>query len=144
MPSRAYTSLLLTNKSALDALDICVNALSGLYLIVTYDQDCDYKGIDFRCQCPLGLIPHCYEIKEKTYNWFCEVSMPSRAYTSLLPGRKWRDEFYPQRVNALSGLYLIVTHSQVTSFMSKYNGVNALSGLYLIVTARYYEACLAG
>ena len=85
MPSRAYTSLLLTNKSALDALDICVNALSGLYLIVTFDQDCDYKGIDFRCQCPLGLIPHCYnDYEEIDLRANRTVSMPSRAYTSLL------------------------------------------------------------
>ena len=94
-------------------MDYCVNALSGLYLIVTMlfkDIEClrtnvsmpsraytsllqlcrrtSKKYNDKMCQCPLGLIPHCYEIKEKTYNWFCEVSMPSRAYTSLLPGRK--------------------------------------------------------
>ena len=96
-----------------------VNALSGLYLIVT-------------------------AIAAGAIGVGCAVSMPSRAYTSLLLTNKSALDALDICVNALSGLYLIVTHSQVTSFMSKYNGVNALSGLYLIVTARYYEACLAG
>ena len=66
-------------------MDYCVNALSGLYLIVTMlfkDIEClrtnvsmpsraytsllqlcrrtSKKYNDKMCQCPLGLIPHCY------------------------------------------------------------------------------------
>ena len=36
------------------------------------------------CQCPHGLIPHCYK-DLADLDWYkIEVSMPSRAYTSLL------------------------------------------------------------
>ena len=86
MPSRAYTSFLLT--------------------MITVD----YKDSHFVCQCPLGLIPHFYEAykAKKKLNAYCvnalsglylistgrsraswrrrnqNVSMPSRAYTSFL------------------------------------------------------------
>ena len=64
---------------------ICVNALSGLYLIVTL------HGAQGRCRC-IG------------------VSMPSRAYTSLLHDvESLVEAAETPRVNALSGLYLIVT-----------------------------------
>ena len=60
--------------------------------------------------------------------------MPSRAYTSLLPSAVLSANPKAYRVNALSGLYLIVTHGEKgRSFMEK-RCVNALSGLYLIVT----------
>ena len=37
------------------------------------------------CQCPLGLIPHFYEMYALTVLVSnCKVSMPSRAYTSFL------------------------------------------------------------
>ena len=40
---------------------ISVNALSGLYLIVTQSsrENCTHLKVAM-CQCPLGLIPHCY------------------------------------------------------------------------------------
>ena len=64
------------------------------------------------CQCPLGLIPHFYlntEIKKREENGWT-VSMPSRAYTSfLLICNDTDDSCVRNRVNALSGLYLIST-----------------------------------
>ena len=91
---------------------MCVNALSGLYLISTKRKpgkedlcpslvsmpsraytsflqrgECiDVMHDDLRCQCPLGLIPHFYT---KLFMLYLEssrsiVSMPSRAYTSFL------------------------------------------------------------
>ena len=48
------------------------------------------------CQCPLGLIPHFYNIKEDIVMMQNNVSMPSRAYTSFLPDKyvdkMWLDE----------------------------------------------------
>ena len=90
---------------------LCVNALSGLYLIST--TDCIF------------------------WYWvFSKVSMPSRAYTSFLLWRIGKESFIhiSVSVNALSSLYLISTlhllsGSEIISF-----GVNALSGLYLIST----------
>ena len=87
-----------------------VNALSGLYLIVTASGSLFIAMLTL-CQCPLGLIPHCYSViywsltrDVKCVNalsglylivtlmirWYQQrtrkdVSMPSRAYTSLLP-----------------------------------------------------------
>ena len=41
-----------------------------------------------KCQCPLGLIPHCYgDIIDIPFAQVAPVSMPSRAYTSLLQRR---------------------------------------------------------
>ena len=37
------------------------------------------------CQCPLGLIPHFYDIGNLKRIENHIVSMPSRAYTSFLP-----------------------------------------------------------
>ena len=86
MPSRAYTSLLLS-----------VWQLNLLKRLGT-------------CQCPLGLIPHCYAENFKKMVDNAElVSMPSRAYTSLLQGMFEFMGFREYCVNALSGLYLIVT-----------------------------------
>ena len=85
MPSRAYTSLLRMIKIAtIKELTLGVNALSGLYLIVTKLRKKLIIGF-VRCQCPLGLIPHCYPDVNDVMNFILNVSMPSRAYTSLLP-----------------------------------------------------------
>ena len=60
-----------------------VNALSGLYLISTFNFYKIEMGM-YECQCPLGLIPHFYaDTKVSTEQTGC-VSMPSRAYTSFL------------------------------------------------------------
>ena len=60
------------------------NALSGLYLISTKDYQTHSICI-LKFQCPLGLIPHFYQIMYLVVgllrSW---VSMPSRAYTSFL------------------------------------------------------------
>ena len=63
--------------------------------------------------------------------------MPSRAYTSFLQGMNMLPKIITDAsVNALSGLYLISTESELTQFALKDTlGVNALSGLYLISTA---------
>ena len=60
MPSRAGASLLL----------FCL------------EYKVDPKAV---CQCPLGLVPHCYLEAAKEYGDIIDiVSMPSRASTSLL------------------------------------------------------------
>ena len=58
------------------------NALSGLSC---YDAEEQKYVMLFRCQCPLGLIPHFYELKHFDPKMeYPPVSMPSRAYTSFL------------------------------------------------------------
>ena len=68
MPSRAYTSFLLTTlRSLIISMSvICVNALSGLYLISTMDTIVPEMMDLMLCQCPLGLIPHFYGTPSKT------------------------------------------------------------------------------
>ena len=81
MPSRASTSLLQINE----------NKCPMLYN---------------KCQCPLGLVPHCYQLaaagltKEGMF-----VSMPSRAVTSFLlyPFKKLGFMRFPEPVFA--GIY---------------------------------------
>ena len=60
MPSRAYTSFLLTVRQVMWALRMKP------------------------CQCPLGLIPHFYMSGRRDIFINFYVSMPSRAYTSFL------------------------------------------------------------
>ena len=61
--------------------------------------------------------------------------MPSRAYTSFLPGRSfWNLPEGTYGFNALSGLYLISTLMIFISLNSPLKCFNALSGLYLIST----------
>ena len=63
---------------------MCVNALSGLYLISTFPLT-TLNSNPYLCQCPLGLIPHFYGYLDSvTANNVSGVSMPSRAYTSFL------------------------------------------------------------
>ena len=88
----------------------CVNALSGLYLISTWNPDVS-RMVLTTCQCPLGLIPHFYAKNE------------SSGIQRLI-----------ERVNALSGLYLISTNNYHICKINVNNSVNALSGLYLIST----------
>ncbi len=65
---------------------IGVNALSGLYLISTSNWGMTKEGTPCMCQCPLGLIPHFYgKHPVSDGSAYCNVSMPSRAYTSFLP-----------------------------------------------------------
>ena len=96
-----------------------VNALSGLYLIST-----------------------CYLSINELKLWD-SVSMPSRAYTSFLPGDPDDGPHYhPEGVNALSGLYLISTKQKTFPSCLNYTCVNALSGLYLISTMTVELSCL--
>ena len=64
------------------------------------------------CQCPLGLIPHCYD----------ELA---RAFV----------ETFEFRVNALSGLYLIVT------YFSNCGGLNVI---FVSMPSRAYTSLLRG
>ena len=59
--------------------------LSGLYLISTDGTSISAERNFSVCQCPLGLIPHFYK-NDRFYSReeVCNVSMPSRAYTSFL------------------------------------------------------------
>ena len=66
MPSRAYTSFLQEySRGEMIPMDLCVNALSGLYLISTKEIFMN-KIVSNVCQCPLGLIPHFYGTPSKT------------------------------------------------------------------------------
>ena len=65
MPSRASTSLLHE---------------------MIYENSLAVKS---KCQCPHGLVPHCYKVLMKTAaEQYEDVSMPSRASTSLLQGNR--------------------------------------------------------
>ena len=56
---------------------------SGLYLISTRVNSRKVTRFD-ECQCPLGLIPHFYNLFNDAAVNNYGVSMPSRAYTSFL------------------------------------------------------------
>ena len=81
MPSRANASLLLVTPE-------------DMPMVVT------------TCQCPLGLMPHCYSRGEMIPMDLFVVSMPSRANASLLPylitpdGGNWVSVSMPSRANA--------------------------------------------
>ena len=76
--------------------ELCVNALSGLYLISTSEYQ-KLRSLQKVCKCPLGLKPHFY--------------MKSTAkYIKPYMG-----------VNALSGLYLISTENVKTMKEDVYN-----------------------
>ena len=109
MPSRAYTSLLLEFVGT-DHGDIHVSMPSRAYTSLLRRKRASRSRIVIWCQCPLGLIPHCYDdamlvsvkfiagvnalsglylivtyfATSKTVSGKLYVSMPSRAYTSLL------------------------------------------------------------
>ena len=85
MPSRAYTSLLLVASGPVHSLKLRVNALSGLYLIVTLALVCldAVMSICVNALSGLYLIVTCLIVRIAS--------------------------FVNSRVNALSGLYLIVT-----------------------------------
>ena len=117
MPSRAYASLLRDALAKLEfSSDKCVNALSGWYLIATKESltaRLPETGVSmpsrastsllratvlcqsswgYTCQCPLGLVPHCYVRSAVVHSVNKDgVSMPSRASTSLLLFRSVKD-----------------------------------------------------
>ena len=86
MPSRASTSLLpistLTEEQGYVQVCQCPH---GLVPHCYRDGEAILKRYPEACQCPHGLVPHCYHIKlPYLYRVACSVSMPSRASTSLL------------------------------------------------------------
>ena len=108
MPSRAYTSFLLTLlKHLLNALSMCQCPL-GL-IPHFYERTFMHWPKSQLCQCPLGLIPHFYQDPETGEDVYDPVSMPSRAYTSFLHREGLKATTSRKGVNALSGLYLIST-----------------------------------
>ena len=65
----------------------CVNALSGLYLIVTDEDDFDADTDDDVSMPSRAYTSLLRDVDSlNTLLGFVEVSMPSRAYTSLLRG----------------------------------------------------------
>ena len=98
------------------------------------NHESQYAAFFDACQCPHGLVPHCYEDGSGRSQILSVVSMPSRASTSLLPQSLSSLRLGEDDVNALTGLYLIVTQCVLPHYVRHIACVNALSGLYLIVT----------
>ena len=90
MPSRASTSLLLFRSvKDLRVINSYVSMPSRASTSLLPAILGNIGRMTSLCQCPLGLVPHCYPILYKEWN-LCSffVSMPSRASTSLLLSRK--------------------------------------------------------
>ena len=110
MPSRAYTSLLLSGCDPYSSDLISVSMPSRAYtsllpLSVSVEIHCMircqcphglvphfYAGDKYEarlewcaCQCPHGLVPHFYSLLQYLSRISIRVSMPSRASTSFLP-----------------------------------------------------------
>ena len=107
MPSRAYASLLLADNLQIRTCIVCVNALTGLCLIATGNVRTNDLTIDQVCQCPHGLMPHCY----LTDNYYlinvcqCPHGLMPHCYSRLcINTMAWQTS-----VNALTGLCLIAT-----------------------------------
>ena len=141
---------------------ICVNALTGQYLIVTQRHGTEKKGIRTvsmpsrasisllrgstlqnllisyfrRCQCPHGLVSHCYKnkppysMRRSQVQCQCPHGLVSHCYKNVEP------DFIASIicVNALTGQYLIVTWISRPYWEILGECVNALTGQYLIVT----------
>ena len=84
MPFRACTSFLLENKECkliVEYVSMPSRACTSLLLYMEHKEGADVLV----CQCPLGLIPHCYMMLSRWLKLLKHsVSMPSQAYTSLL------------------------------------------------------------
>ena len=83
-----------------------------------------------KCQCPLGLVPHCYVITAVVNGDRLSVSMPSRASTSLLHNDvRLMIHYYQQRVSmpsrASTSLLRDSSGKKKENFSRR---VNALSG----------------
>ena len=106
MPSRASTSLLLCHISMVRVYDRRVSmpsrASTSLLRNTPFDVFCDWE----RCQCPHGLVPHCYTkcAWRKRNTTPSGVSMPSRASTSLLLSKAERGARYGLRCQCPHGL----------------------------------------
>ena len=86
------------------------------------------------CYCPIGLLPHFYDMMTLCYENFgryqCPHGLMPHFYVQVL---RWSVSQDGSRVNALSDLCLIST--ELGNFSPRLKrGVNALTGLYLIST----------
>ena len=122
-------------------IKLCVNALSGCYLISTLSCAENIRNPNFKCQCPLGLLPHFYVKNTFEHIFSCFVSMPSRAVTSFLRYLRLLERSSFLCVNALSGCYLISTLNILNHIWHRKLCVNALSGCYLISTCGRSSSC---
>ena len=118
--------------------DICMEshviALPGCYLISTVNKSELIGILYWLCQCPLGLLPHFYDMMTLCYENFgryqCPHGLMPHFYVQVL---RWSVSQDGSRVNALSDLCLIST--ELGNFSPRLKrGVNALTGLYLIST----------
>ena len=160
MPSRALTSLLLLFEMYINNGKYSVNALTGFNLIATKTQithlDLPLRSINALAgfnliateldatefpkrnayQCPRGLQPHCYIEFAAAVLQDTQVSMPSRASTSLLQYGEPAPEYWRHdRINALAGFNLIATYRHFRSVLEKRKDcINALAGFNLIAT----------
>ena len=104
MPSRASTSLLLVMMAGIGAIASAVSMPSRASTSLLHRLKILLISENILCQCPLGLVPHCYLyhiLSSVENNW---VSMPSRASTSSLPIKsRYLRYFVRAGVNALSG-----------------------------------------
>ena len=136
MPSRASTSLLLEDfVEFIDNL-YCVNALSGQYLIATTDMiNEEEKEVLKLCQCPLGLVPHCYMIAART-NFASSLgvnALSGQYLIATLPGYQ-KVSHLTSRCQCPLGLVPHCYGVMVRALKDKKTCVNALSGQYLIAT----------
>ena len=140
LPYRAVTSFLQRKKIMALFGQLCVNALSGCYLISTKVSCFTSMRKVLKCQCPLGLLPHFYEPDfVAPCEMIASVSMPYRAVTSFLLQRHYTAFRLVMCVNALSGCYLISTVQIRAMNLPRKRCVNALSGCYLISTQVIYS-----
>ena len=87
-----------------------------------------------KCQCPLGLIPHFYNINIVYNETALIVSMPSRAYTSFLHYSNHVSTRWTAVCQCPLGLIPHFYDTISNLLAETLDGVNALSGLYLIST----------
>ena len=96
MPSRASTSLLQDAKGGcLQLYRVSMPSRASTSLLL-WKLEVSSALRRAQCQCPHGLVPHCYQVKILIrFLSLIWVSMPSRASTSLLPSvsKKVKESF---------------------------------------------------
>ena len=124
----------------------CVNALSGLYLISTEGELCEFAA---KNTLSVNALSGLYLISTSCCltHWRTStvVSMPSRAYTSFLLFVSITESSSVIFVSMPSRAYTSFLHEPMIARMCESAvSVNALSGLYLISTAvkRMLEALI--
>ena len=88
MPSRANASLLPTRfpRSRANSTAVSMPSRANASLLHV-SIPVNLGPSEIVCQCPHGLMPHCYREKVFILSLLIRVSMPSRANASLLPRR---------------------------------------------------------